>query len=192
MIATILLVLLLGGAGAYYVVSQPGLDVIGSSVIGQILEPITLAVTKTFTLLGMVAPLLIAVVPISIFWRHRHRGDDSTQVLLWGLIYGGALYGIATVTGLDNLLAQEMRSSLVSTPMVGSSLGLAVQGIGAAAGWLMGVLGGLVLWGAGIVLTVVGGFLDVLIGVGEAASHARKPVNRARRGILERLLGRSE
>ena len=38
MIATILLVLLLGGAGAYYVISQPGLDTIGSSVIAQILS----------------------------------------------------------------------------------------------------------------------------------------------------------
>jgi hypothetical protein len=189
MIATLLLVLLLGGAGAYYVVSQPGLDVIGSSVIAQILEPITLAVTRTFTILGYLAVPLMAVVPVYVLWSHRQKGDDSTQVLIWGLVYGAALYGIAAISGLDNLLSQAMRSSMAATPMMGSSLGMAVSALGSAANWLIGVLQGVALWGAGILLTIVGGVLDAMAGLGSAAEKASKPVKKAQKGILERLLG---
>jgi len=191
MIATILLVLLLGGAGAYYVISQPGLDAIGSSVIAEILEPITLAVTKTFTILGYMAPVLIAVVPVYILWSNRQKGDDSTQVLIWGLVYGAALYGIAAISGLDNLLSQAMRSSMAATPMMGSTLGLAVSTLGSAATWLINLLQGVALWGAGIVLAIVGAALDAMAGLGSAAERASKPVKKARQGILERLLGGS-
>jgi len=189
LIATVLLVLLLGGAAAYYVVSQPGLDVIGDSVIGQILAPITLAVEKTFTLLGGLAPLLVALVPLYILWGRRKTGEDNTEILIWGLVYGSALYGIAYATGLDNLLLQEMRGSMQATPMVGSSLSLAVSTLGAAAYWIYGALSAAALWGAGILLTVVGLALDAAAGIGQAAVKAKKPVNRARRGILERLIG---
>lgn len=183
--------MLLGGAGAYYVVNQPGLDTIGSSVFAEILSPITLAVEKTFTILGHLAPVLIAVVPISILWRYRQKGDDSTQVLIWGLVYGVAIYGITAVTGLDNLLVQEMRSSMAATPMVGSSLGMAVETFGFIAGYLVTFLEFVALWGAGLVLTVVGAALDAMAGIGQAAAKASKPAKKARQGILNRLLGGS-
>jgi len=191
LIATLLLVLLLGGAGAYYVISQPGLDTIGSTVIAQILEPITLAVTKTFTILGYLAVPLMVVVPVYLLWSNRQRGDDTTQVMIWGLVYGGAIYGIAYATGLDNLLSQAMRSSMAATPMMGSTLGLAVSSIGAAATWLINLLQGIALWGAGIVLAIVGAALDAMAGLGSAAEKASKPVKKAQKGILERLLGGS-
>ncbi|MFH2111683.1 MAG: hypothetical protein ABIJ47_10550, partial [Candidatus Bathyarchaeota archaeon] len=57
----------------------------------------------------------------------------------------------------------------------------------AAAEWVIGLFTGLLLWGAGLALVIIGGFLDALIGVGEAARHGKRGVSRAQGGILDRL-----
>ncbi len=74
--------------------------------------------------------------------------------------------------------------------MVGSTLGMAVSSLGAAANYLAGAFVSIALWGAGILLSIVGAFLDALVGVGQAAEAVKRPVNRGRASILDRLLGR--
>ena len=156
---------------------------ITTGIVGQVMAPIMLMVERCFTILGYLAPLLIAVVPLYLVLSSKSLGKDKRQMVVFGAVYGLALYGIAYFTGLDTLLMQEMRSSW----MVGSTLGMAVSTLGAAAEWLVGLFGGLMLWGAGLMLAVVDGLLSALIGIGEAAGHGRKGVSRAQRGILDRL-----
>jgi len=156
---------------------------ITTGIVGQVMAPIMLMVERCFTILGYLAPLLIAVVPLYLVLNSRSLGKDQRQMIVFAAIYGLALYGIAIFTGLDALLMQEMRGSW----MVGSTLGMAVSTLGAAAEWLVGLLAGLMLWGAGLVLAVVDGMLSALIGIGEAAGIGRKGVSRAQKGILDRL-----
>ena len=156
---------------------------ITTGIVGQVMAPVMLMVERTFTILGALAPLLVAVVPLYLVLNAGSLGKDRRQMIVFGAVYGLALMGIAIFTGLDRLLAQEMRSSW----MVGSTLGMAVATLGAAAEWLLGIFTGLLLWGAGLVLVVVDGALSALIGIGEGAKHGRKGVSRAQRGILDRL-----
>lgn len=173
-------------AGIYYISKQPDLGAITSGAIGEIMAPVTLAISQTFKILGYITPLLIAVVPLYVLWSRRQQGEDTGPIMLWGIAYGLVLYGIAYLTGLDTLLIQDMRSSM----FVSSGVDVAVGLIGSWADYLLGILVTLALWGSGILLSIIGMALDALAGVGEAASQARKPVAKARKGILEKLLGR--
>jgi len=170
-------------AGLIYV--APNLGSISAGIFGEIMAPVTMAITKTFQLLGYLAPFLIAVVPLYIILSNREKGEDMAPTLFMGMIYGLILYGIASITGVDNLLVQEMRGSMY----VGSTLGLAVSSLGSVANYLVSAAAAVALWGTGILLSIVGAFLDALVGLGDAAERGRKPVNKARAGILGRLLG---
>lgn len=152
-------------------------------VLGQILLPFTLAVESTFTIVAQLAPLLLAVVPLYLVLNAQNLGKDRRQMVVFSAIFGLALYGIAYFTGVDKLLAQEMKSSF----MVGSTLDMAVATLGASAEWVIGVVTGLVLWGAGFALSILGTFLDALVGVGKAAEAGSRGVSRAKKSILGRL-----
>ena len=180
MIAGILLAVLLGAGGLIYLVQLGGST---PAIVETLVSPLTLSVERMFTILGTLAPLLVAVVPLYLVLNSKGLGKDRRQMIVFGAVFGLALYGIAIFTGLDNLLAQEMRGSW----MVGSTLGMAVATLGAAAEWVIGLFMGLLLWGAGLALVFIGGFLDALIGVGEAARHGKRGVSRAQGGILDRL-----
>lgn len=184
MIAQIILAVGAVLAGLIYV--APNLGEISTGILGEIMAPFTMAVTKTFQLLGYLAPFLIALVPIYIILSNRRKGEDMGPGLFMGMVYGLVLFVIAYITGVDNLLIQEMRGSMY----VGSTLGMAVTGLGAVANYLVSAAAAIALWGAGIALSITGAFLDALVGLGDAAERGRKPVNSARAGILERLLGR--
>ena len=180
MIALILLAALLGAGGLIYLVQLGGST---PAIVETLVSPLTISVERLFTILGYMAPLLIAVVPLYLVLNSKSLGEDRRQMVVFGAIFGLALYGVAIATGLDTLLAQEMRGSW----MVGSTLGMAIVTLGAAAEWVLGFFTGLLLWGAGLVLVFIGGVLDALIGVGEAAKHGKRGVSRAQRGILGRL-----
>ena len=182
MIAGILLAILLGTGGLIYLVNLSGST---PAIVETIMVPLTLSAERLFTILGYMAPLLIAVVPLYLVLNSKSLGKDRRQMVVFGAVFGLALYGLAIFTGLDTLLAQEMRGSF----MVGSTLGMAVTTLGAAAEWLIGFFTGLLLWGVGLVLVLIGGFLDALIGVGDAAKQGKKGVSRAQRGVLDRLMG---
>lgn len=154
-----------------------------SGIVGQVMAPVMLMVEKSFTLLGALAPLLIAVVPLYLVLNSKSMGKDRRQMMVFAAIYGAALMGVAFFLGMDRLLMQEMRGSF----MVGSTLGMAVSTLGVAFEWVMGVFAGLMLWGAGLILVVVDGMLSALVGIGEAAKHGRRGVSRAQRDILDRL-----
>ncbi len=186
MIAQIILAVGAVLAGLIYV--APNLGNITTGILGEIMAPFTMAITKTFQLLGYLAPLLIAIVPVYVIWSNRQKGEDEGPTLFMGMIFGLVLYGIAYATGVTNLLVQEMRGSMY----VGSALGMAVSSLGAVGTYLIGAAGAVVLWGAGIVLSIIGAFLDALVGIGETAEKGRKPVREARTGILEKLLGRDK
>ena len=156
---------------------------ITTGIVGQVMAPMMLMVERTFTILGYLAPLLIAVVPLYLVLNAKNLGKDKRQMMVFGAVYGLALMGVAYFLGMDKLLVQEMRGSF----MVGSTLGMAVSTLGAAAEWLVGIFAGLMLWGAGLVLVVLDGMLGALIGIGEGAKHGRRGVSRAQRGILDRL-----
>jgi len=158
---------------------------ITTGIVGQIMAPIMLMVERSFTILGYLAPLLIAVVPLYLVLNARNLGKDKRQMIVFGTVYGLALMGIAYFLGMDTLLVQEMRGSF----MVGSTLGMAVTTLGAAAEWLVGIFAGIMLWGAGLILVVIDGMLSALIGIGEGAKRGRSGVARAQRGILDRLGG---
>jgi len=153
---------------------------ITTGVAEALVSPLSLAVERTFTLLGGLAPILVALVPIYLAFTRR-EGDDRT--LAFAAVYGLALYAVAIYTGLDSLLLQEMRGSLV----VGSTIGLAVSTLGTLGGWVAGILQGLVLWGAGLALVFLDAFLDAIVGIGEAARAGKRGVSAAKRGILGRL-----
>jgi len=171
-------------AGLIYV--APNLGDISTGIFSTILSPFTLAVTKLFSVVGYMAPFLMAVVPIYIILSNRQEDEDMAPSLFMGMVYGLILYGIAYGTGVSNLLVQEMRGSM----FVGSTLGLAVSSLGSVAHYLVSAFAAVALWGLGILLSIVGAFLDALVGLGDAAEMGRKPVNNARAGILDRLLGR--
>jgi len=178
----------LGGLAAILGVGMlmPQATDLTSGMMGQVMEPINLFVERCFTMLGYLAPLLIAVVPLYLVVNSKSLGEDRRQMVVFGAVYGLALYGIAVFMGLDKLLIQEMRGSW----MVGNTLGMAVTTLGAAAEWLVGIFEGLLLWGAGLVLAVVDGALSALIGIGEGAKHGRRGVARAQRNILDRIGGK--
>ena len=182
MIAGILLAVLLGAGGLIYLVN---LSDSTPTIIETIVSPLTLSVEKMFTILGFLAPLLVAVVPLYLVLNSKSLGKDQRQMVVFGAVFGLGLYGIAIFTGLAALLAQEMRGRF----MVGSTLDVAVVALGAAAEWAIGFFTGLLLWGAGLVLVFISGVLDALIGVGEAAKHGKKGVSQTQSGILGRLGG---
>lgn len=158
---------------------------ITSGAVGQVMAPVMLMVERSFTVLGYLAPLLIAVVPLYLVLNARDLGRDKRQMVVFGAVYGLALLGIAYFLGLDRLLVQEMRGSF----MVSSTLDMAVSTFGAVLTPLMGILQGFMLWGAGLALAVLDGMLSALVGIGEAARYGRKSVSKAQRGILDRLGG---
>lgn len=184
MIPQIILAVGVALAAIFYV--APNLGSISTGILGEIMAPITLGVGKLFQLLGYLAPFLIAVVPLYIIYSNRRPGEDDGVNIYMGMAYGLVLYCIALFTGVDQMLIQEMRGSM----MVGSTLGMAVSSLGAAANYLAGAFVSIALWGAGILLSIVGAFLDALVGVGQAAEAVKRPVNRGRASILDRLLGR--
>jgi hypothetical protein len=183
MIAAIILALLLGVGGLIY------LTELGSStpaIVETIISPFTYAVGHFFTLLGFLAPLLVAIIPLYLMLNAENPGKDRNKLVAFGAVYGLALYGLAIFTGLDTQLIQAMRGSF----MVGSTLGFAVNTLGGLATWILGVFSGLLLWGAGLVLVLVEGALDTLVGVGEAARQGKRGVRGAQRSILDRIGGR--
>ena len=187
MIAWIILASLLGISGLVYVLRQPGLDTIATGVVGEIMAPITQALTQFFIILAYLAPLLVAVVPVYFALSSRADLENRDRHLVFAAAFGLGLYGIAYVTGIDKLLVQEIRGSW----MVGSTLDAVAIGLGHAVGYVISVVEVLVLWGAGLVLTLLDSFLDALVGIGEAAKQSKRGVSRAQRGVLERLLRRS-
>lgn len=182
-IAGIILSVLLGVGGLIYLVD------LGSqtpAIVETILAPFTLAVNQFFTLLGGVAPLLVAMVPLYFALNAENPGEDRNQIVAYSAIYGLALYGLAVFTGVDVQLAQAMRGSF----FVGSTIGVAVSTLGSLAYWVTGLFTGLLLWGTGLILVVLGGALDVIVGVGEAARRGRRGVKGAQRSILDRIGGK--
>lgn len=178
----IILAVLLGVGGLFYlgnfIEATP-------EIIEAVMLPFTLSVQRFFTIMGYLAPLLAATVPLYLVLNADDLGADRRRMVVYASFYGLALYGLAVFSGLDTLLMQAMRGSW----MVGSTIGTAVSALGVAAEWIIGVLMGVVLWGAGLLLAVLDGLLSALVGIGEAARHGRKGVSRAQRGILGRLGG---
>jgi len=183
MIIGIILATLLGVGGLYYLVQLSGST---PALLETIITPFTLTVTKLFQLLGALAPLLVAVVPLYLILNSKAPVKNRNQLIAFSAIYGLALYGLAVFTGLDTQLTQAMRGSF----FVGSTLGLAVTTLGSVATWIMGIFSGLLLWGAGLVLVVFEGALDALVGVGEAARQGKRGVRGAQRSVLNRIGGR--
>jgi len=183
MIIGIILATLLGVGGLYYLVQLSGST---PALLETIITPFTLTISKLFQLLGALAPLLVAVVPLYLVLNMKKQGKDMSKLVAFSAIYGLALYGLAVFTGLDTQLIQAMRGSY----FVGSTLGLAVTTLGSVATWIMGIFSGLLLWGAGLVLVVFEGALDTLVGVGEAARHGKRGVRQAQRSVLNRIGGK--
>jgi len=183
--APLILAALLGLSGLIYVLRQPGLDTITTGILGEIMAPVTQAVTQLFIMLAYLAPLLIAVVPIYFVMSSKANLKDRSGYMVFGAIFGLGLYGVAYLTGIDQLLIQEIRGSW----FVGSTLDMSL--ISGAADYLLGALTSLALWGAGILLQVLGVFLDGLVGLGDAAERGSKRVKKTQKSVLERLLGRT-
>jgi len=187
MIAWIILASLLGISGLIYVLRQPGLDTIATGIFGEIMAPISQTVTQGFVILAYLAPLLLAVVPVYFVMSSKTDLENRDRYLAFAAIFGFGLYGLAYVTGIDKLLIQDIRGSW----FVGSTLDAVAVGLGHAVGYAVSVVEVLVLWGAGLLLTLLDIFLDGLVGLGKAAEKGGKRVRSAQRGVLERLLGRS-
>jgi len=183
MIVGIILAVLLGLGGVYYLVQLSGAT---PAIIETLITPFTLTITRLFQILGALAPLLVALVPLYLILNMKKPGKDQGKLIAFSAVYGLALYGLAVFTGLDVQLIQAMRGSW----MVGSTLGLAVSTLGGAATWILGIFSGLLLWGAGLVLVIVEGALDSLVGVGEAARQGKRGVRGAQRSILNRIGGK--
>lgn len=183
MIIGIILATLLGLGGLYYLIQLSGATV---AIVDTLIAPFTLAITRLFQLLGALAPLLVAIVPLYLVLNMKKQGKDMSKLVAFSAIYGMALYGLAIFTGLDTQLLQAMRGSF----FVGSTLGLAVSTLGSVAGWITGVLTGLLLWGAGLILVVMEGALDVVAGIGDAARHGKRGIRGAQRSILDRIGGK--
>ena len=182
MIVGIILAILLGTGGLYYLVELSGAT---PQIIETIMGPFTLAVERCFTLLGGLAPFLVALIPLYIVVNSRAQVGNRDRLIAFSAMYGLALYGLAVFTGLDTALAQAMRGSM----FVGSTLGLAVSTLGSLAQWVAGLFTGLLLWGTGLALVVIEGALDALVGVGEAARQGKRGVRGAQQSILERIGG---
>ena len=183
MIVGIILAALLGLGGLYYIVQLSGAT---PAIIETLITPFTLTITRLFQLLGALAPLLVALVPLYLVLNMKKPGKDMSRLVAFSAVYGLALYGLAVFTGLDTQLVQAMRGSM----FVGSTLGFAVNALGGLATWIMGVFSGLLLWGAGLVLVIVEGAFDTLVGVGEAARQGKRGVRGAQRSILDRIGGK--
>jgi hypothetical protein len=180
------IILAVGAALGLLIYVAPNLGTISAGILDSIMAPFTLAISQFFSLLGHWSPFMVAVIPLYILVTNRRESDDQATTLFSGAAYGLALYAIAYATGTTNLVVQEMRSSFFT----GSVLGTLITGLGSVAGAIIGLVGAVVLWGAGILLSILGAFLDAVVGIGQAAERGRAPVNNARAGILGRLLGR--
>ena len=188
MIAWIILALGISVAGVIYTLRQPGLDSIATGVVGEIMAPISQALTEFFVILAYLAPLLIAVVPVYLVLSSKADLKNRSQYMVFGAVFGLGLYGIAYITGIDKLLVQEIRGSW----FVGSTLDAIAIGLGHTVGYVASLFEVLALWGVGLILTLLDEFLDALVGLGEAAKQSRRGVSKAQRGVLERLLGRMQ
>lgn len=183
MIIGIILASLLGLGGLYYLIQLSGAT---PGIVETLIAPFTLAVTRLFQIIGALAPLLVAIVPLYLVLNSKTNSKDRDKLVTFSALYGLALYGLAIFTGLDTQLLQAMRGSW----FVGSTLGLAVSTLGGLAGWVSGVFTGLLLWGAGLVLVLVEGALDIVAGIGDAARHGKHGVQGAQRSILDRIGGK--
>ena len=183
MIIGIILTALLSLGGLYYIVQLSGAT---PAIIETLITPFTLTITRLFQILGALAPLLVALVPLYLVLNMKKQGKDQGKLVAFSAVYGLALYGLAIFTGLDTQLIQSMRGSM----FVGSTLGLAISTLGGVATWIMSIFSGLLLWGAGLVLVIVEGALDTLVEVGEAARQGKRGVRGAQRSILNRIGGK--
>lgn len=109
--AGLILAALLGTGGLIWMLRQPGLDEISSGLLGEIMAPVTQSITQLFILLAYLAPLLIAVVPVYFVLSSKANLKDRSGYMVFGAIFGLGLYGVAYLTGLDQLLIQEIRGS---------------------------------------------------------------------------------
>jgi hypothetical protein len=159
---------------------------IATGVVDQLMGPVNIIITKTFLTVAYLSPLLIAVVPIALALGSRDENGDMDEKLVFGAVFGLALFALATLSGVSDLLVQAMSDSWA----VGSAMGIAVSGLGALGGVATSVIEGLVLWGAGIALSVIGALLDGLAGLGRAAEKGKRPVGETRRRVLDRLRSR--
>ena len=184
-IAGLILAALLGTGGLIWLLRQPGLDAISTGIIEQVMAPVTQSITQLFIILAYLTPLLIAVVPVYFVMSSKANLKDRSGYMVFGAIFGLGLYGVAYLTGIDQLLIQEIRGSW----FVGSTLDMSL--ISGAADYVLGAVTSLALWGAGILLQLIGVVLDGLVGIGEAAKGGSKRVKKTQKGILERLLGGS-
>lgn len=188
MIAWIILALGVTYGLVEYIGRQPGMDTVTSGIFSEIMAPLTQAVTQFFVILAYLAPVLIAVVPVYVVMTSKADLKNRNQYMAFAAAFGLGLYGIAYLSGIDKLLVQEIRGSW----MVGSTLDAVALGLTEAVGYVAGLVEVLVLWGAGLILTLLDAFLDGLVGIGEAAEKSKRGVSKAQRGVLERLLGRSK
>lgn len=157
---------------------------IATGVIGELMAPITLMIERTFTLLGYLAPILVAVIPLYLVLQSKGKHDN--KLLGFSALYGVLLFAFSAYLGLGEQLIQAMRGSF----FVGSTLGLAVSTLGGLASWVLGIFTGLLYWGTGFALVLLDGALDAIVGVGEAAKHGKRGVRGAQRSILDRIGGK--
>jgi hypothetical protein len=179
------IIIAVGIALAALVVALNGAQ-IATGVVDQLMGPVNIIVTKAFMTVAVLSPLLIAVVPVALALGSRDENGDMDEKLVFGAVFGLALFALATLSGVSDLLVQEMRGSWA----VGSAMGMAVSGLGALGGFAVSALEGLTLWGAGIALSVLGSLLDGLAGLGRAAEKGKKPIGETRRRVLDRLRSR--
>ena len=176
MIATIILALLLGTGGLLYLAN---LGTNTPTIIQTRITPLTLTLEYTFTTLGHLAPLLIAIIPLYLALKTR----KDPQHLTFAAAYGLVLYTLALYTGLDSRLTQAITTSIFQ----GSTLNPITTTLGAYTHWVTSTLTGVMLWGTGLTLTLLGVFLDALIGVGEAAKTGRKTIHTSNQAILKKI-----
>ena len=159
---------------------------IAPGLIDGFMAPVMLTVEKAFTVLGYMAPFLVAVVPLYLVMNGKSMGRDRMRMMVYASLYGLGLFAVAIYTGMDVYLTQALRGSW----MVGSTLGLAVSTLGAAAEWIIGLFLGVALWGFGFILVLLDSALDALVGVGEAARYGRGGVRVAQRKVMDSIGGR--
>jgi hypothetical protein len=157
---------------------------IASGIVGELIAPITLMVEKTFTILGYLAPILVAIIPLYLVLQSKGKQDN--RLLGFSALYGVLLFAFTAYMGLGEQLIQAMRSSF----FVGSTLGLAVSTLGVLADWVLGIFTGLLYWGIGFALVLLDGLLDTLVGVGEAAKHGKRGIRGAQHSIIDRIGGK--
>lgn len=183
MIITAIIGILLGLGGVYYLVQLGETTPI---LLETLLTPFNLLITNLFTMLGALAPLLVAIIPLYLALnRKTGRGKNQNKIIAFSAIYGLALYGLAIFTGLDTHLIQSMRGSMY----LGSTISLAYTTLGPIASWITGTLTALLLWGAGLTLAIIEGALDLIIGIGDTANQGKHRVRRLQKNVLDRLGG---